>query len=98
MKSVDATEFRRTTTYIYTLMDKIVESVGEEHVVQIVTDNGANFKAAGKMLMDKRKHLFWTPCAAHCIDLILEEIGRKTSVASLIKACRGIARFIYDHS
>ena len=84
--------------HIYTLMDRVVESVGEEHIVQIVTDNGANFKKAGQLLMDKRTHLFWTPCAAHCIDLILEEIGRKTKVASLIKACRGITRFIYDHS
>ena len=98
VKSVDATEHRRTATYIYTLMDRVVESVGEEHIVQIVTDNGANFKKAGQLLMDKRTHLFWTPCAAHCIDLILEEIGRKTKVASLIKACRGITRFIYDHS
>ncbi|PKU85227.1 hypothetical protein MA16_Dca025470 [Dendrobium catenatum] len=25
--------------------------------------------------MEKRKHLYWTPCAAHCIDLILEKLG-----------------------
>ena len=44
--------------HIYTLMDKVVESVGEEYIVQIVTDNGANFKAACLKLMDKRTHLF----------------------------------------
>ena len=43
-------------------MDKVVESVREEHIVQIVTDNSANFKA-GKMLEKKRPHLFWTPCS-----------------------------------
>lgn len=26
--------------------------------------------------MTKRKHLYWTPCAAHCLDLILEDIGK----------------------
>ena len=55
--------------------------MGEEHIVQIVTDNGANFKAAGKMLEKKMPHLFWTPCAAHCIDLIMEEIGKKKKIA-----------------
>ena len=72
--------------------------MGDEHVVHIVTDNGANFKAAGKMLEKKRPHLFWTPRATHCIDLIMEEIGRKKKIVEVIKACRGITRFIYDHS
>ena len=80
VKSVDASEHRRTAKCIYNLMDKVVESVGEEHIVQIVTENGANFKAAGKMLEKKRHHLFWTPCATHCIDLIMEEIGRKKKI------------------
>ena len=28
----------------------------------------------------------------------MEEIGRKKKIAKVIKACRGITRFIYDHS
>ncbi|RWR71850.1 hypothetical protein CKAN_00003400 [Cinnamomum micranthum f. kanehirae] len=66
---------------------KVVDSVGEENVVQIVTNNGANFKAAGRMLENKRPHLFWTPCATHCIDLIMEDIGKKKKIAEVIKAC-----------
>lgn len=81
VKSVDASEHRWTVRYIYTLMDKVVKSVGEEHIVQIVTVNGANFKAADKMLEQKKARLFWTPCAAHCIDLIMEEIGKKKKIA-----------------
>ena len=27
--------------------------------------------------MAKRPHLYWTPCAAHCLDLILEDIGNQ---------------------
>ena len=37
------------------MLDDFVEKIGEEHVVQVVTDNAANYKAAGTMLMDKRK-------------------------------------------
>ncbi|KAI3872475.1 hypothetical protein MKW92_032234, partial [Papaver armeniacum] len=32
-----------------------------------VSDNGSNFKAAGKLLMREHPTLFWTPCAAHRI-------------------------------
>ena len=31
----------------------------------------------GEMLMQKRKCLFWTPCAAHCLDLMLEDFEKK---------------------
>ncbi|RVW69442.1 hypothetical protein CK203_062790 [Vitis vinifera] len=44
--SVDTTNILKTTDYIFSLMDKVVEEVGEENVVQIVTDNEASFKAA----------------------------------------------------
>jgi len=30
----------------------------------------------GKLLMAKRPNLYWTSCAAHCLDLILEDIGK----------------------
>ncbi|MCI30322.1 HAT family dimerization domain containing protein, partial [Trifolium medium] len=51
------------------MIDQVMEEVGEENVVQIVTDIAENYKAAGAMLMDKRKKLYWTPYA-HCIDLM----------------------------
>lgn len=58
-------------------MDDVVEEVGEEHVVQVITDNAANNKAASELLMQKWKNLFWTPCAAHYIDLMLEDFEKK---------------------
>ncbi|XP_027941001.1 uncharacterized protein LOC114194784 [Vigna unguiculata] len=61
-------------------MDSIVEEVGEENVIQVVTDNAANYKAAGHLLMTKRKRLFWTPCAAHCVDLMLEDYEKKIPI------------------
>ena len=61
LSSVDTTNIPKTTDYIFSLMDKIVEEVGEENVVQVVTDNEASFKVAGMLLMEKRKHLFWSP-------------------------------------
>ena len=73
--SVDTTNIPKTTDYIFSLIDKVVEEVGEENVVKVVTDNEASFKAVGMLLMKKWKHLFWSPCVAHCIDLMLKDIG-----------------------
>ena len=75
VSSVNTTNILKTTNYIFSLMNKIVEEVGEENIVQVVTDNRTSFKAIGMLWKEKRKHLFWSPYATHCIDLMLEDIG-----------------------
>ncbi|MGV8048486.1 DUF domain-containing protein, partial [Mycobacterium kansasii] len=64
-KSIDASEATKNANYINELMDKVVDEIGEENIVQIVTDNEATYKLAGHMLMDKRKHLFWSKGSLH---------------------------------
>ena len=50
-----------------------MESAGEEHIVQMVTDNGANFKAASRKLLDWRKGPIYSgPCATHRVDFNLK--------------------------
>ena len=41
---------------------------------------------AGKLLM-KKYNLYWTSCAAHCIDLMFEDIGKRATVLELITQC-----------
>lgn len=48
----------------------------EENVVEVIIDNGINYVLVGKLLEEKRHNLYWTPCAAYCIDLMLEDIGK----------------------
>ena len=61
----------------------MIKEVGEANVLQIVIDNGSAFVKAGKLLM-KKCNLYWTPYAAHCIDLMFEDIGKRESVLDLI--------------
>ncbi|ERN13783.1 hypothetical protein AMTR_s00049p00200660 [Amborella trichopoda] len=77
---------------------RIVEEVGDKHVVQFITDNARACVSAGSKLIDKRKHLVWTPCAAHIIDLMLEEIGEIKIVKETLQEARLVSRFIYNHS
>ncbi|XP_017618198.1 uncharacterized protein LOC108462809 [Gossypium arboreum] len=97
-KSVDASSVRsRDAEFYYSLLDSVVEEIGENYIIQIVTDNEAAMKAAGKKIMLKRKHLYWTSCAAHCLDLCLEDIGKKTSVAKVLDEAKKVTCFIYNH-
>ena len=56
--SVDTTNISKTADYIFSLIDKVVDEVGEEYIVHVVTNNEANFKVADHLLMEKRKYLF----------------------------------------
>lgn len=98
LKSIDASAISKTDDKVFKMMDDIVKEVGE-NVVQIVMDNTANYKAAGEMLMEKRKMLYWTPCAAHCIDLMLEDFEKKIPIhQETIPKGRKITTFIYSRT
>jgi len=75
LRSIDVSDAVKDASMLFKLLDDVVEEVGEDNVVQVVTDNASNYKKAGEMLMEKRKRLWWTPCAAHCINLMLEKLG-----------------------
>ena len=72
-KFVDALDKIKDNKYIHGLLKDMIKEVGEENVMQIVTDNGSTFVKAGKLLM-KKYNLYWTPCTTHCIDLMFEDI------------------------
>ena len=74
----------------------MTKEVGEANVVKIVIDNGSAFVKAEKLLM-KKYNVYWTPCAAHCIDLMFEDIGKRESVLDLITNAHKITNFIYNH-
>ncbi|CAL8167815.1 unnamed protein product [Prunus armeniaca] len=85
-----------TRLSIINFMD-VIKEVGPSNVVHIVTDNGSAFVKAGQMMME-RYPIYWTPCAAHCIDLIFEDIGKQESVANVINKARKLTNYIYNHS
>ena len=71
IKSLDASERIKDATTICELLHGFIQEIGVQNVVQVITDNAANYVYAGRMLMERHPTLFWTPCAAHCLDLLL---------------------------
>ncbi|XP_021974445.1 uncharacterized protein LOC110869505 [Helianthus annuus] len=95
LKTVDASDCIKNADKLFELLDAVIEEIGEDNVVQVVTDNASAYKKAGELLMEKRKSLYWTPYAAHCIDLMLEKITELTQLKrALIKAKKLATSFI----
>ena len=99
LSSVDTSHISKTANKVFEMLDAIIERIEEANMVQVITDNTANYKAAGHLLMEKRKNLYWTPCAAHCIDLILEDFEKKLEVhAVTISKGKRITTYIYSRT
>ncbi|KAE8806043.1 hypothetical protein D1007_17841 [Hordeum vulgare] len=86
--------------FIYKEIEKVVEEIGHEHIVQIVTDNGSNYKKACKTLIEEPKysHIVWQPCAAHTVNLMLKDIAKSREVDVIVKSAKTICRFMHKHN
>lgn len=57
---------------------------------------------AGSILEAKYPKLFWAPCGAHCVNLMLQDLGESMErplhkIGKVLKDARKIVVFIYNH-
>ena len=64
----------KTKEYIAEKLRSVIEEVGRQNVVQIITDNASNCKGAGLILEAEYGNIFWTPCVVHTLNLALKSI------------------------
>ncbi|XP_057496178.1 uncharacterized protein LOC130781124 [Actinidia eriantha] len=98
LKSVDATDITKSSEALLSLFDGVVQEVGPNNIVNFVTDTEPSYKDAGKALMGKYKTFFWSASSAHCIDLMLEDIGKMDQAKEVLAKAKQITRFIYNNS
>ncbi|XP_054797523.1 uncharacterized protein LOC129302636 [Prosopis cineraria] len=98
IKSVDASDIVKDAQNLCNLFTEMVDFVGVTNVVHLVIDNAANYKAAGQLLCDKFPSIFWSPCAAHYLNLILGDIGKMDIVIGLATRASMVTKFVYNHA
>ncbi|XP_072146540.1 putative transcriptional regulator tpeD [Setaria viridis] len=64
----------KSKEYIAEKLRAIIDEVGRQNVVQIITDNAANCKGAGILIEAENDHIFWTPCVVHTLNLAMKNI------------------------
>ncbi|XP_076955201.1 uncharacterized protein LOC143629943 [Bidens hawaiensis] len=97
LKSLDASEHVKNAQLIVEMINEVIEDVGEANIVQFIIDNGSNFKAAKKIL-EQHPKMFWTPCAVHCVNLMIQDISEQIpKTKSTLADARAIVFYIYNH-
>uniref|UniRef100_A0ACD5XUR6 Uncharacterized protein n=1 Tax=Avena sativa TaxID=4498 RepID=A0ACD5XUR6_AVESA len=98
LKSVDTSTEEASLLVIF---DQVVREVGPENIVQFITDIDENFKVAVNLLEERYGTFVWSPCAARCIDLMLENFADPRyfpMTSETLSKARKITKFVYNHA
>jgi len=98
ISSKEMSDVSHTSEVIFELVDKAIEDIGPDNVVQVVTDNASNNMGAKKLLLEKRPQIFWTSCATHTINLMLQGIGNMARFKKVIDRAKAFTIFVYGHT
>ncbi|XP_015938967.1 uncharacterized protein LOC107464559 [Arachis duranensis] len=94
LKSVDASHVSKTAEALFKLLRDVVLFVGLENVVHVVMDNAANYVDTGRLLELEFPRLYWSPCAAHCVNLMLQDIGKLEEVSEIVSQASMITNIL----
>ncbi|CAL5383489.1 unnamed protein product [Camellia sinensis] len=99
LKAVDCSGETKDKYFISNLMKEVIMEVGPKNVVQVITDNAANCKAAGHLIEAQFPHIFWTLCVVHTLNLALKNICAAKNVENnsvAFEECNWISEIVGD--
>jgi hypothetical protein len=70
----DSSSISATSQNISELLLKTIDEVGPFNVIQVITDNAANCKGAGKIIERMHPHIFWFGCLVHTLNLLMHDL------------------------
>ncbi len=82
-----------TTDYIHGHIRQAIMDVGPVNVVRVIIDNASNCKLMGSMITEEFPNIVWSPCVAHCLDLMVEDIGKLNWVKEVLGAARNSTKY-----
>ncbi|XP_070010172.1 uncharacterized protein [Nicotiana sylvestris] len=83
LESIDASDASTGHIKMFTLFQNTIEKIDPSKVVQVVTNNASENVKAGGMIERAYKNVYWTPCAAHCINLMFGDIFKEKSFSTV---------------
>jgi hypothetical protein len=95
--SIDTTRNKKTKAYIATELKKFIEDVGPRFVTQICTDNATNMLGAMDDIVTTYSHIFKQGCAAHALDLMLEDWTKIDQFKDLIHKAKRVCIYMRNH-
>lgn len=93
-KSITTEKNRHTGVYMAEVMTTVLEEVGPNRFLAIVTDNASNMKKAWDELKKLYPHLSCYGCIAHGLQLLLTDIGKLDTVKDIVTKLKMVMKEI----
>jgi Protein of unknown function (DUF 659) len=68
LKSIDSSSYFKDASKLFSLIDGVIDEIGEKNVLQVVTDSALAYVSAGKLLMEKNEVILESMCGT-CLRL-----------------------------
>ena len=81
LKAINYEEETKDKHFIVDMLINTIQETSPQKVVHVITDNGVVCKVAGHIMEAKCRHIFWTPCAVHTLNLALKNICIISSIS-----------------
>ena len=83
LRYVNVSYASKTVEILFKLFKEMMLYVGAENV-HIMIDNATNYVAAGRLLEKEFPELYWPPCVAYYINLMLQDFGKFEEVSEIV--------------
>jgi hypothetical protein len=97
----DSSSIIASSQNISDLLLKTINDVGPSNVIQVIIDNAANCKGAGKIIERVHPHIFWSGCLVHTLNLLMHDIIKHREcgwINQLNKRGKQLIKFITGHT
>ncbi|PWA81484.1 hypothetical protein CTI12_AA186260 [Artemisia annua] len=99
MYAEDFSGVEKTGVEIADFLISAIESVGPTNVLSVVTDNAANCKAAGAEIEKVYRHIFWSPCCVHTLNLVFKDLAKELYwLTDTYKNGKNIVKYFLNHT
>ncbi|CAM0909746.1 unnamed protein product [Alopecurus aequalis] len=100
LRSMDVSAIVEDVDLLTAMLFHVVDDVGAHNIVQIVTNDVSPYMQTARHYVPKyyEHSFFFTLCADHCINLLLEKIAASENVSEVLMKAKEITRFIYSHT
>ncbi|KAJ9567218.1 hypothetical protein OSB04_003184, partial [Centaurea solstitialis] len=99
MYAEDFSGVEKTGVEISKLLLGAIDTIGPSNVLQVVTDNAANCKAAGREIEKVYRHIFWSPCCVHTLNLIFKDLSNEFLwLRDTYKRGKAIVKYFLNHT
>lgn len=98
LKSVDISDVANPSDVVYEWLKEVIEGIGLENVIQVITSYEEKYVIAGKRLASTFSTLYWVPCASQCVDLMLQDFEKLELIQAILTQAKYVTRYIYNCS